>query len=369
MRSIKNYQQYLKNKTTELAYLILIFLIFLAAYIYFAKSISKNHQNAYTYFDDQPFSVGKNFLRVLDLSSINNYGLDNLVYMDVPYPLLNLISSLPIQIQLFYSIVLMFAFIGMNKGNRITLLIFLGFNGSLQFMQNYLPKLGDHPVFSSDSTSIFYILKMNFLFIYTSFFHNNLDLSLIGAEPRNFALLILFISLHFDLNLFITRFLVFVAIGLAPISSFFYIIILFIIYFNKIGLRKYLKDLFIFAFILIIFIQLLFGATPFMIYTSVVLLLITLFSSKQIFSLVVNLDARVHILFQILFIFNFALFTSILMNNFIGMDFLYLSDLNQQIYYLNQRLIGISNAFFVFMLSVLLYRNFHFLLFKDSKSA
>jgi hypothetical protein len=328
-----------------------------------------NHQNVYTYYNNIPISVGKNLLRIIDLRTIKNYVLENLVYMDVPYPLLYLMSSFPIQIQLFYSLVLMFAFIGMNKGNRITLLIFLGFIYSLQIIQNYLPKLGDHPVFSIDSTSIFYIFKMNFLFIYTSFFHNNPDFSLIGSEPRNFALLILFIILHFDLNLFISKFLVFVAIGVAPISSFFYFAIFFIIYFDKISYKKYLKDLFIFAFIIFLFIQLLFGYTPFMFYASAFLLLITQFSNQAPFSLFVNLNERLRILFQILLIFNFILFTSILMNNFIGGDFLFLTNFNQQILYLIQRLIGISSAFFAFTLIRVLCRNFHFPLFKDSKSA
>lgn len=289
--------------------------------------------------------------------------------MDVPYPLLTLISSFSIQTQLFYALVLIFAFIGLNKENRITLLIFVGFTGSLQFTQNYLPKLGDLPVFSNDSPSIFYILKMNFLFIYTSFFHKNLDFSLLGAEPRNFALLILLITLLFNLNLIISKFLIFVAIGIAPISSFFYIVIFFTIYFDKISLRKYFKDLFIFAFSISLFIQLLFGQTPFIFYTLAVLLLITKFSNKRPFRLVVNLNARLHILFKILLIFNFTLFTSILMNNFIGRDFLNLAVLNEQILYLNQRIIGISSAFFAFTLMIVLYKNFYFRLFKDSKSA
>ncbi len=263
----------------------------------------------------------------------------------------------------------MFAFIVMNKGNRITLLIFLGFTGSLQIIQNYLPKLGDHPVFSNDSTSIFYILKMNFLFIYTSFFHKNLDFSVLGSEPRNFALLILFIALLFDLNLFISKFLVFLAIGISPISSFLYIVIFFILYFDKISLRKYLKDLFSFAFSSVLLIQLLFGLTPFVFYTSAVLLFITKFSNKRPFSLVVNLNERLHILFKILLIFNFILFTSILINNYVGRDFLLTTSFNQQILYLIQRLIGISSAFFAFTLIIVLYRNFYFRLFKDSKSA
>jgi hypothetical protein len=289
--------------------------------------------------------------------------------MNDPYPLLALLSYSPIQIQFFYSLFLMFAFIVMNKGNRITLLIFLGFTGSLQIIQNYLPKLGDHPVFSNDSTSIFYILKMNFLFIYTSFFHKNLDFSVLGSEPRNFALLILFIALLFDLNLFISKFLVFLAIGISPISSFLYIVIFFILYFDKISLRKYLKDLFSFAFSSVLLIQLLFGLTPFVFYTSAVLLFITKFSNKRPFSLVVNLNERLHILFKILLIFNFILFTSILINNYVGRDFLLTTSFNQQILYLIQRLIGISSAFFAFTLIIVLYRNFYFRLFKDSKSA
>jgi hypothetical protein len=334
-----------------------------------AKSISKNHQNAYTHFDNLPLYVGKNFLRVLDLRSIKNYGLENFVYMDVPYPLLALLSFFPIQLQLFYSLFLIIAFIGMNQRNRITLLILLGSTGLLQFIQNYLLNLGDHPVFSNESTSIFYIFKMNFLFIYTSFFHKNLDFSLLGSEPRNIALLILFITLHYDLNLSISKFLVFVAIGIAPITSFFYIIIFFIIYFDKIGLRKHFKDLFIFAFSIVLFIQLLFGLTPLLFYTSAVLLLITKFSNKRPFLLVVNLSAKLHILFKILLIFNFALFTSILLNNYIGRDFLLLTNFNQQILYLVQRLTGISSAIFAFTLIIVLYKNFHFRLFKESKSA
>ena len=121
LRSIRNYQRYLKNKVTEVPYFTLIFLIFLAAYTYSANSISKNHQNAYTYFENQPFSLAKNFLLVLDLRYIQNYELMSLISMDVPYPLLALISSFSIQTQLFYTLVLIFAFIGLNKENRITL--------------------------------------------------------------------------------------------------------------------------------------------------------------------------------------------------------------------------------------------------------